>query len=417
MQSFALLAAFLLAEFGTKEGSEEILTSFVPGVADRIFLRLDRQDEKMAKQFERLEGLVKSLSSHLAELKQPSQPTQVATGANLVPTLVPPAGGDYGTFKVFEEDFFSKLYPRGHNGFAGGFGNVISAQVNSRVKEFKAKFPLATGDAKVPRNHHVEWMNDLPIAKLRQDAAVAMSKYIEKSGQQEYFKDHTQPGDVVLHYRCGDIVQLQTSNGEYGLLPFSWLHQHIPKGSKRVFVTGNFGVMSGSSKTSMKDSRKIDSGSEARCSYILDALLAYLRRQTGGLTVEFVSKDTITDLLLMARAPTLIGSVSTFSLWGAAMSKGLAILPHASLWSGVWRTAFDTSLRQGAPERNLDAGTLLFGPAGAPGTVEIVASACLKSSRESESVFRKSDPEIVQLLEQPVQKFGQDSQQPYSGCR
>jgi hypothetical protein len=152
-------------------------------------------------------------------------------------------------------------------------------------------------------------------------------------------------------------------------------------------VTGNFGVKSGTSD-STKDSRKIDQGSEGRCQNILNSLLLFLKQQPGHLSVEFISKDTITDLIIMAQAPVLIGSVSTYSMWAAAMSKGRVILPRAHLWD------------QGKP----GLGATLFGAAGMPGTVELAGSACLKS--DSDGVFNKPDSQIMQLLEQPVATFG-----------
>jgi hypothetical protein len=214
--SALLLALLFVADFGAKEGNATPLQTFTPSVADKIFARLDKEGKTMSKRFQSLEATVHSLRVELDGMKLHSKSTpsdstvsSQSTPVALLSGAPMPSSVNFGSFNVIPEDFFAQFYPKGHNGFAGGFGNVLSQTVNGRVAELKKKFPQVHGDAKVPDNHHIKWMNSVPVAKLRQDAAAAIKKFMEKSEQQKYFKDHAQPGDVVVHYRCGDIVQVR----------------------------------------------------------------------------------------------------------------------------------------------------------------------------------------------------------------
>jgi hypothetical protein len=116
-------------------------------------------------------------------------------------------------------------------------------------------------------------------------------------------------------------------NWEYGLLPFDWVYSTIPNGTKRVHIVGNFGAKG-------VVMREKDNGAAGVCMPILDALLAYIktREEARFEAVDFISKSPFLDFLLLANAPTVVGSVSTFSLAAAWLSQGHVLLPWCHLF-------------------------------------------------------------------------------------
>jgi hypothetical protein len=276
---------------------------------------------------------------------------------------------------VLAPNAFSKYIKRGFDGSAGGFGNALTGGIMQVARHLATTFPFhalaGEGAGLKIQSSHLMWLPTIPIAMLRRDAKVAFAKYVDETKQSSYIEEHTQPGDVLIHYRCGDIVMVESNNAGYGVFPFSWIADQIPANSKRLFVLGNgFGPT--------KDARKGDDASMGRCGAILAALTKYLTGRTG-LPVEFIAKDCMTDFVLLAHAPTLIGTGSTFSMWAAMMNEQRSILPHCRV----------VGLPLGA----------LFDKKGALGTVDIVPSACLRSGS---TVFESTDAELVKVLEQPV---------------
>jgi hypothetical protein len=224
--------------------------------------------------------------------------------------------------------------------------------------KIKQRSPNASTGIAAGSSYHSAWIDTVPLADLRRDGKVAMEKLFSEDGRtRDFVKTHAKAGDVVIHFRCGDIVDGgdNTTNWQYGLLPFDWLYRAIPAGSKRVFVAGNFGhikiktkhkdihttnkpgQMKGD-KAKEKTKKTMGTTDEKKCPHLLYGLLRYLKNRArergekeGLFEVQFVSDSALSDWLLLANAPTLIASVSTYALTAAWLNEGHVVLPACGL--------------------------------------------------------------------------------------
>jgi hypothetical protein len=214
----------------------------------------------------------------------------------------------------------------------------------------------------------VGWLATLPISAARSAVAAARAEFSRATNQDGFYKEHTMEGDVVIHFRCGDIVHPETSHGSYGLLPFAWYARQIPQGTKRIFVVGNFKML-----------REIDRSKVRpdRCNNILHAFTEFLT-QLGNYDVAFVSRDPITDFLLLTAAPTFIGSISTFSAMAGLLSQNNATLPQSKLLQLELGPVFRTS----STPAHL-------------GVVHVAPGPCLRSGHP---IYGKEDNELVRAL-------------------
>ena len=141
--------------------------------------------------------------------------------------------------------------------------------------------------------------------------------------------------DAVIHFRCGDIVL--PTNAQYGIPPFDYYVNAIPKTAKRVLIIGNF-----ESKKSDAVNAMVDSQGDERCAAIQKRLPEYITQKTRKpVTVvsALPSSGMNRDIILAAHAPTFIGSISTFSLVAAVCNKGgKSVLPASALLLGrAWQ--------------------------------------------------------------------------------
>jgi hypothetical protein len=210
-------------------------------------------------------------------------------------------------------------------------GNQFSSEMNSLAAKIKDRYPDVGNTGVTATAFHTQWLKTVPLAKLRKDGKIAMDQYLATdTAAAEFIQAHTKAGDVVVHYRCGDVVSAD-DNWEYGLLPFEWVYRAIPAGTKRVHIVGNFGAKG-------IVARGKDEGAGTVCLPVLDGLLNYLKTSSSSSSkthfeaVEFVSKSPMLDFLLLANAPTVIGSVSTFPLGAAWLNPGHTILPWCHLF-------------------------------------------------------------------------------------
>ena len=101
----------------------------------------------------------------------------------------------------------------------------------------------------------------------------------------------------------------------------------MPKDGKRILILETSGK---------HDNGKTD---DKRCKVIRDAFRTYMQRKTGTPAFVVESMGPSRDLVLLATASTLIGSVSTFSLVAAMCNRrGNIILPRAALFHSKMAT-------------------------------------------------------------------------------
>ena len=159
------------------------------------------------------------------------------------------------------------------------------------------------------------WTDPEMIALMRNEARPVITSFLK---QQDLETPHFVEGDVVIHYRCGDVIS--SNNPQYGLIPFKWYKENIPASAKRLILVGNF-----------KASREVDKKGEGMCAIIKNAFVQYLT-DALELPISLRSNSVNEDFAAMMFAPVLISSISTFSLWAGMLSKQKVILPRCSLF-------------------------------------------------------------------------------------
>lgn len=134
-------------------------------------------------------------------------------------------------------------------------------------------------------------------------------------------------GDAVIHFRCGDILG-GIRNSWYGVPELSWYAAQVPPEAKRVLIVGNF-----DSSKSSRVHRPSDLKGAVRCAYFRRQLPLFITARTGKPAFVVDSGGPNRDFIMLAMAPTLIGSISTFSLAAAACNRhGTSVLPTAALF-------------------------------------------------------------------------------------
>ena len=168
----------------------------------------------------------------------------------------------------------------------------------------------------------------LGLDTIADDCERAMDGYLKVKGRQLF---PLKPNDAVIHFRCGDVVL--PTNVQYGIPSFDYYVSSIPATAQRVLIVGNF-----ESKKSGTSHSGIDKMGDERCAAIAKRLPAYITEKTGkpALVVSSLPSSGVNrDFILAAHAPTLIGSISTFSLMAALCNKhGQSVLPASALLVG-----------------------------------------------------------------------------------
>ena len=119
------------------------------------------------------------------------------------------------------------------------------------------------------------------------------------------------------------MVNPANANIEYGVPEFAWYARAVPSSAKRVLILGNFG---GKGTRRARDREPI-------CPLIRDALVKFIAKSTGKPTFAVDDGGQNHDFAILATAPTLIGSMSTFSLYAALCNRyGKVILPAAAIF-------------------------------------------------------------------------------------
>jgi hypothetical protein len=168
----------------------------------------------------------------------------------------------------------------------------------------------------------------LGLDTIADDCERAMDGYLKVKDRQLF---PLKQNDAVIHFRCGDVVL--PTNIQYGIPSFEYYVSSIPATAQRVLIVGNF-----ESKKSGISHSGIDKMGDERCAAIAKRLPAYITEKTGkpALVVSSLPSSGVNrDFILAARAPTLIGSISTFSLMAALCNKhGQSVLPASALLVG-----------------------------------------------------------------------------------
>lgn len=121
-----------------------------------------------------------------------------------------------------------------------------------------------------------------------------------------YFKD------VAIHYRCGDNVH---SSG-MGLLKFPAIASLVPADSHFVYVL------------SEDERRKTRTGEASFCSHVLTKLHEFLAQKFPEKTLVVLRGALIfDDMTRLALAPTVVATVSSFSLFPAIASNNQVYFP------------------------------------------------------------------------------------------
>lgn len=138
-----------------------------------------------------------------------------------------------------------------------------------------------------------------------------------------YSKFNIQPfifnkNDVVIHFRTGDI--LHTNHPEYPCV-----HFHNYKTILNNKSIHNIYII-------WKSERILDNSFPQRNTAVIDSLVHYLEKNVS-ISGKIIHTPHIydDDFLFLVQAPTLITSVSTFSLWAALMNEGKSYVPQCLL--------------------------------------------------------------------------------------
>jgi len=162
--------------------------------------------------------------------------------------------------------------------------------------------------------------------------------------------------DAAVHFRCGDLLRgvggTDRPHHRYGMMPWRWVAARLPLSARRIVVVGNVRGSGTSAKvrgagdpTSEPLGRPQDAASGDTCAELLlyfgQFLRAELQRRQAqlprrlpvcllgfgdgddgacaGVIIEARSRSVSSDFELLARAPVLVGSVSSFALWAAVL--------------------------------------------------------------------------------------------------
>ena len=136
-----------------------------------------------------------------------------------------------------------------------------------------------------------------------------------------------EPTDAVIHFRCGDVASVIDSLPMYGIPNFEWYAQQVPKEAKRVLIVGNF---KGSQSTNSHQA--MDAKADGRCALFAKELPKFIKHATGKDCFHIDNGSADADFIMLATAPFMIGSISTFSLAAAACNRhGTSVLPASRL--------------------------------------------------------------------------------------
>jgi hypothetical protein len=133
--------------------------------------------------------------------------------------------------------------------------------------------------------------------------------------------------ETVIHFRCGDVLS-GIHNPLYGVPDLAWYAAQVPHSAKRVLIVGNF-----ESSQSTANHRATDRRGDGRCKHLKRMLPEFITAKTGKPTTVVDNGSATLDFIMLATAPFMIGSVSTFSLAAAAVNgKGKSVLPACQLF-------------------------------------------------------------------------------------
>jgi hypothetical protein len=157
----------------------------------------------------------------------------------------------------------------------------------------------------------------------------------------------TGAGDVAVHFRCGDLLRI--ADDVYGIPKFEWVARQVLR-ARRLLLGGGEGeegsdtggetasdgasgrVKAGSAppplrvrvvgnvRASRSGQPQCDGGTDGDCGIVLQGLLRFLRSRLRC-PVRFEGQGPDEDFEALRRAPWMVGSVSTFSLWAAVLAQ------------------------------------------------------------------------------------------------
>ena len=238
---------------------------------------------------------------------------------------IEPAKFDWKTKRWFEGSFLRKMR--------------MSVGPGGAARSHCDWFPLAGEFAKFPHTDaRFAPMLRAEHARMAEETLAALRAELEPGGN---WPPRATGADVVVHLRCGDVVEGHIKGTEYGVPTFGFIASHIPKGARTVSVIGNIRVDKSAARNAQDGDQKADGAGvdgPRRCAAILDALLEFLRAR--GLTVDFASEkhsSVSEDFALAVQAKHFIGSPSTFSLLAALANRNRSILPATPLFFGCKR--------------------------------------------------------------------------------
>lgn len=133
-----------------------------------------------------------------------------------------------------------------------------------------------------------------------------------------YLRNHRYPvvPDVLIHFRCSDIVRATSATG-YGFLNFNVYLELIPRGTRLVYILSD----------------PVHRGTDgAICGQLIEALIEFLSvRFPSAEVLAERGGDMIRNFAQIAFANTTICSASTFCLFPALASNGTAYFPRSQL--------------------------------------------------------------------------------------
>ena len=177
-----------------------------------------------------------------------------------------------------------------------------------------------------PAKSALRWLCALTLGEdlIADSFEQARAMWEEAAGKRP---DTAGPGDAVIHFRCGDVLA-GIRNGVYGIPELGWYAAQIPHDAKQVLILGNF-----NHHKSSKSHRKVDKRAADRCQLLRQELPKFITSKTGLPARVVENGSPLLDFIMLATAPVMVGSISTFSLAAAACNRyGRSVLPASALF-------------------------------------------------------------------------------------
>lgn len=131
--------------------------------------------------------------------------------------------------------------------------------------------------------------------------------------------------DVAIHFRCGDVIGINTDT--YGLIRFDFYRDNISISATTIgIITQSFQI---------KQNREVDGYFVAPCQALTESLVEYLQSYFPDAVVRIRNQDE-TPALSYARlilAKQAFAGISTFSVFPALASFGIAYIPSNTKFS------------------------------------------------------------------------------------